>query len=693
MLKCVFSLLIVTCSLFTVFQVEAQSYSTSDLKQIKALAKAGNAKALYQLGQVYERGLGGANVNLKKAFKYYDQSAKSNYDSALLSLGNFYESGSGTSQSYSFAVNYYIAAAEQNNAEANYKLGNIYYTGAGEVPKDTKKAVNYYLKAFSLGDERGVSRLDKLPVDQLGDKKQIGYLLYRAEKGDAESLYKIGTYYQNGSNGLPKDEAKAFRNFFEAAQKSNPDAQYELGKIYAEGLRTKNADVPRNMRLAVLNLIRASNAGVQKARNELKGLNLEVYIDKNNPDYVQYISGSGSENMGVRYYGLYKNYLTGKGVQRSPAQALEYCQRSALEGYVPAMLELGNMYERGFLVTQNAENAYQWYQEAANNKSDTAYLVLGDMYATGRGTKIDPEKAVRWYLKAARSSKNSLAGKAMFQLSKFDITRYINPDDLDYVSYLANKGDTDSQMRVASYFYNQGNNDAVFWYSKAAENGVVEAQRKLGYIYLNGELQVIQDIRQSVQYFYQAALQNDLESMKELSILFSENKIPDEPDYYTKGYSLAQKYLELTKNNPEKRDLFIYKVIGDLSTTTKDYNNAIAYYTAFINAYTPQMDKPMQLIKAINSRAVAYFLLNDLASASTDISVSILELDQYRAHPNVRPEYIKLKGLYHYHEGRIAFAANQANVACEAFQKARQYGTEPEARFLQGCLTGQNRRF
>jgi len=397
--------------------------------------------------------------------------------------------------------------------------------------------------------------------------------------------------------------------------------------------------------------------------------------------------------MGVRYYGLYNNYLSGKGVKRDPVKALEYCQRSALEGYLPAMLELGRMYEKGFLVKPSHENALQWYKEAANNKSDTAYLVLANMYASGKGTKIDPNEAVRWYLKAAKSAKSDIAGKAMFQLSKFDITRYINPDDLDYVSYLANKGDTDSQMRVANYFYGQGNNDAVYWYTKAADNDVIEAQRKLGYIYLNGELQVIQDIRQAVQYFYQAALQNDLESMKELAILFSENKIPDEPDYYTKGYSLAQKYLELTKNNPERRDLFIYKVIGDLSTTTKDYKNAIAYYTAFINAYNPQMNRPLQLVKAINSRAVAYFLMNDLASASNDISISILELDQYRDHPDVRPEYIKLKGLYHYHEGRISFAANQTDIACAAFLKARQYGTEPEARFIQGCLTGQNRRF
>ncbi|MBT28974.1 MAG: hypothetical protein CMO01_04860 [Thalassobius sp.] len=690
MFKYSFSLFLVVCSLITI-PVLGQ-YSSSDLKQIKALAKAGNAHALYQLGQVYEKGYG-TSVNYKKAFKYYEQSAKSKYDSALLALGNLYETGNGTPQSYSFAVNYYMAAAEYKNAEAFSKLGNIYYTGAGEVPKDSKKAIDNFLKAFALGDKTVLSKLDKLPVENDANKSLLGYIFYSAEKGNAESLYKLGKMYETGKSGVSKDEAKAFRNYFEAANKEYAPAQYELGKIYTSGLRTTNADVPRNMRLAVLNFIRAANGGVEAARKELEGLTLDIYVDKNNPDYIEYISKNGGENMGARYFSLYQNHLTGKGVAKDADKALEYCQRAALEGYVPAMLELGGLYSKGTLVSMNQENAFQWYQEAANNKSDSAMIILANMYSTGRGTKIDTEKAVRWYLKAAGSSKSSVAGQAMLQLSKYDITRYINPDDLDYVSYLANKGDTESQLRVANYYFSQGSEKAVHWYKKAADNGIVDAQRSLGYIYLKGQLNVIQDIRQSVQYFYQAALQNDVESMKELAILFSQNQIPDEPDFYSKGYELAQKYLQLTANDPTKRDTFIYKVIGDLSTTNKDYSNAIAYYTAFIKSYNPESNTPLKLIKAINSRAVAYYLLGDLTSASTDISICLLELDQNRQHVDVRQEYVKLKGMYHYQEGRIAYSANNTTAACEAFLKARQYGTEPEAKYLQNCLTTQSSRF
>ncbi|MEM1137606.1 MAG: tetratricopeptide repeat protein, partial [Bacteroidota bacterium] len=637
--------------------------------------------------------VGGCLANYKKAFKYYEQSAKSRYDSALLALGNFYESGSGAPQSYSFAVNYYLGAAEQGNAEANYKLGNIYYTGAGEVPKDSKKAINYYLKAFALGNKQGQSRLEKLPVQKEADKSLLGYLLYQAEKGDPESLYRIGKLYETGRDKLPQDKAKAFRNYFEAANKGNAYAQYELGKIYTLGLRTKNADVPRNMRLAVLNYIRAANGGVKEADKELKNLNIEIYIDKNNPDYLEYVAGAGGEKMGLRYFTLYKNHLTGKNANRDPEKALEYCQRAALNGYIPAMLELAKLYEKGTIVRPSQEKAFQWYNEAANLKSDSAMLVLANMYATGRGIKIDPEQAVRWYLKAAGSSNSAITGQALFQLSKYDITRFINPNDLDYVSYLGNKGDSEAQMRVAQYYYSQGDNRAVYWLTKAAGNGIVDAQRILGYIYMKGGLQVIPDMRQSVQFFYQAALQNDLESMKELAILFSQNQIPDEPDFYSKGYQLAQKYLELTAKDPSKRDAFIYKVIGDLSTTNKDYRNAVAYYTSYINSYTPQSNKPLSLVKAVNGRAIAYYLLGDIPSASTDISICLLELDQNRDHPEVRPEYVKLKGMYHYQEGRIAHTANNLVVACEAFNKARQYGTEPEAKYLQGCLTGQNKRF
>ncbi|WP_020533395.1 SEL1-like repeat protein [Flexithrix dorotheae] len=669
---------------FILTGASAQNFSTASFNEIKALANSGNVKAIYQLGKIYEEGII-VKGNVKKAFKYYGEAAKHDYDSALFAIGRFYELGLGTSQNYKMAVNYYQGAAAKKHAEANFKLGQIYETGNGGVQKDIKQSVNYYLKALELNYAPAQEKLEKLPVDENANKSTLGYTIYKAGKKDPEYQYKLGKLYETGQ-GVEKNEALAFRNYFEAANAGNGKAQYELGKIYKVGNKTKDLDVPRNIRLAVLNFVKAANNGVPEAKKELDNVKVELYLDQNNPDYLVYKANKNGGGNTDKKFELYKKYFYGVGVPKDQEKGLEYCQMAALEGNEQAMLTLANMYQKGIYVKPSLENAFQWYREAAFLKNDTAIFALASMYEEGLGTKVNSEKAVRWYLRAAASENGELAVRAMYKLGRYEILKYIDPNDLDYISYIAQKGDTNAQMRIASYYFSKNDNKAVYWYTKAAEAGVIEAMNKLGDIYLEGKCNVINDNRQAMQWYYKAASQNDIHAMKQLAYMFSQNLIPEERNSYELGTQLAQKYLEVTKSNPGSRDLIIYKVIGDLSLANGEFKNAIPYYTTFIKGYDPQMNKPLEVIKAVNSRGIAYYNLKDYNSASTDLGICLLVLEEYKDHPDVKPQYAQSRGLFYYQEGRITFDMGNILKACNSFQMAKNFGVETEPKYQQACL-------
>ena len=91
--------------------------------------------------------------------------------------------------------------AKAGNARAQYNLGVAYKIGDG-VPKDDKKALDWYQKA--------------------------------AAQNYPEAIFQVGLHYQVGT-GVPSDDAKGIALIKKAADLGVADAQYILGKIYAEG--------------------------------------------------------------------------------------------------------------------------------------------------------------------------------------------------------------------------------------------------------------------------------------------------------------------------------------------------------------------------------------------------------------------------------------------------------------------------
>ena len=110
-----------------------------------------------------------------------------------------------------------------------------------------------------------------------------------AEAGDLTAQYRLGTLYAEGQ-GVPQDDALAFKWFLRAAEKGEPSAQYDVGASYMGGHGVKASEVEgakwflraanQGMVYAQFNigLLYASGAGVQKDPVEaLKWLQLALF--------------------------------------------------------------------------------------------------------------------------------------------------------------------------------------------------------------------------------------------------------------------------------------------------------------------------------------------------------------------------------------------------------------------------------
>ena len=99
----------------------------------------------------FQKGLDAARSgDFATALRELKPLAEQGHADAQFNLGVMYENGLGVPQDNKTAGKWYRLAAEQENALAQYNLGLMYYNGRG-VPQDNKTAVKWYTLAAEQG--------------------------------------------------------------------------------------------------------------------------------------------------------------------------------------------------------------------------------------------------------------------------------------------------------------------------------------------------------------------------------------------------------------------------------------------------------------------------------------------------------------------------------------------------------------
>ena len=126
----------------------AQAQSPASLAVLIQQARAGIAKAEFNLGAAYDKGAGGLPKSPAQAVQWYQRAAAQGYAPAEYNLGVMYDGGEdGLLKSPAQAVQWYQRAAAQGYAPAENNLGVAYHTGEGGLPKSDVQAVQWYQRA------------------------------------------------------------------------------------------------------------------------------------------------------------------------------------------------------------------------------------------------------------------------------------------------------------------------------------------------------------------------------------------------------------------------------------------------------------------------------------------------------------------------------------------------------------------
>jgi len=160
-----------------------------------------------------------------------------------------------------------------------------------------------------------------------------------------------------------------FVNCKKAAELGLADAQYNLGKMYRNGL------------------------GVNQ--NDEQALSWYLKSAKQGDASAQYILGI--------------MHSQGEGTDQDKQQARLWAQKAANQGFSEAQYFLGTMYDsQGQDVIQDDKQAFLWYQKAAKQGHVFALFNLGNMYYAGQEVEQDFIMAqMFWRVAAAKGSKHA----------------------------------------------------------------------------------------------------------------------------------------------------------------------------------------------------------------------------------------------------------------------------------------------
>lgn len=179
----------------------------------EALENKGNAQASFNLGILYEDGLGVAQNN-QQAIAHYEKAAQAGSGKAQYRLGLLYSAGIKTAKDDTRANKWLTAAAAQGDKDAAALLEQSNSRVASQRDKDFFKAENLHAA---------------------GQYQQAASIWQQlAETHDTRSRTRLAWMYEAGQ-GMPRDLEKAAALFKESAAEGDAEAQYALAVMLQTG--------------------------------------------------------------------------------------------------------------------------------------------------------------------------------------------------------------------------------------------------------------------------------------------------------------------------------------------------------------------------------------------------------------------------------------------------------------------------
>ena len=307
--------------------------------------------------------------------------------------------------------------------------------------------------------------------------------------------------YQDGKNAYSQgDYATALKKFEPLAESGHAESQHHLGVIYEEG-----RGVAQDTQAAIKWYLKAAEHGHTEAQRAL-GLMYTYGSERNDTKAIKWFTKAaerGDESailMLVDNYAFADMYIRGKsGVALDDTEAIKWCTKLLEMGYSSKRfcILLGDIYVRGRGVKQDSMEAIKWYTKAGTTQG---IVRIGEMYEFGRGIAHDYAEAIKWYAKAAERGSTETA---------------VRLGDM----YTAGRGVEKNDTEAVNWY-----TKAIKWYTEDAEKGSTDAMNNLGDMYAKG-IGVAKDVKTSVKWYTKAAEQGDMDSQRYLGWLYNGNTL------------------------------------------------------------------------------------------------------------------------------------------------------------------------
>ena len=520
--------------------------------QALAKAQSGGRDYQYGVGSLYSDGLG-VEKDLSAAFRWFERAAAQGHVQALAAVGAAYATGEGVEIDYRSARKYLCKAAKKGDSRALERLGYLYENGYG-VRRNYSAAVSKYKMSASNGNSAAMVAMGRLLENGIGMaadvEKAIAWYRSAVANGNAVAQRKMAEFLFAG-RGVERSEEEAVKLARLAANQGDADAIAILGRAYENG-----TGVAVDAAKAVDLYHKSADAGSSLGR---------LYLAELEPE-AQYRNGV--------------KFLEGVGARQDFPAAKMWFEKSATQGNVSAMEQLGFMSERGLGCDVSIAVAKDWYEKAADKGNAAAMVGLGKMYFRGKdGVEKDYGKAVEYFKKAAvlwnvtESENQWKVSYAFYYLGRCYLEGLGVEKDLQqgqrchlfaanhgnivsarYIAVNYEKGTygkikskeqakrwygkcvqfvqdgiirfaDDVAMRVVGLLYNWGDGvekdleESRRWYLKSAKLGNIQCLNSMGQAYLNGR-GVPKDVARGIEFLEAAGCRGDDDAQEDLGWLY-----------------------------------------------------------------------------------------------------------------------------------------------------------------------------
>ncbi len=270
----------------------------------------------------------GVITDVQKGLEYMQMAANNGQAESCFNLGAAYHHELyGLPVNMSKAVEYYSMAADKGFKPAMLRLADLYLNGTDGVDPDESEALTLIRKLADAGEESCIAYLQDHGVTDMEANHETVNAFYAAEHGDPDAMCEVGNFFADGEI-MPADDDRAYFWYSKAAERGHAEAKLRLA-LYLE-----YDDNYKNPALAMQMLTEALEQGEDYANYEIgkmyaEGNGVEPDINK----AMEHLNEAVNSGYGVAAYQISK-------IVADPGAKREWLQKAADMGYEKAREEL-----------------------------------------------------------------------------------------------------------------------------------------------------------------------------------------------------------------------------------------------------------------------------------------------------------------------------------------------------------------